>query len=159
MRKKKGSIEFRRRLRGIQNHQKYPYLKVIKLFAISKMLGYNCPHGQGILPTFGGHERFFERINDAVKGVVESLGGSSYQRNHKHMEGNPICSKDKRITELEEGINEISLILGKFQISRSLGDGESDVIFANAMKGVQIQDIIENLKRKELQIYKNGKLE
>ena len=64
----------------------YKYLKAIKFSVISKMLGY---FGQGIRPNTGGHERLFERLNDAVGEVIEGLGSKSYEKNHKFMNGNP----------------------------------------------------------------------
>ena len=86
---KKWNLEHRRLSRAMWKKQKYPYLKVIKLSTISKMLGYDCPNGQGIMINFMRHERLFERLNDAIKEVVESVGGETYKRNHKYMKGNP----------------------------------------------------------------------
>jgi len=65
---------------------------MVKLQQLSKELGYD---GQGIRPEFSGHERLFERLNDSIKEVIESVGGKSYRKNHIYMKGNP---KKKQVT-------------------------------------------------------------
>lgn len=60
---------------------------MVKLKPMSKELGYD---GQGIRPSFSGHDRLFERLNDAMKEVITSVGGETYRKNHKFMNGNPV---------------------------------------------------------------------